>query len=170
MRTKPDTKAIVGFKPCPKCGGRGSIPCDGMEYHRTLHETWAKSFHLLPVLYNWAGKELVPGIAVAELKPGGWWALRVYVKASEVPSHYYEASLDGYQAHRLDGRGVPHPLYNIGELGLRNFDIINEKAFWHVNCSWPDRENLKKLDYLPECIGLEDRKMIEVIYSRNEVE
>ncbi len=155
MRTKPDTKAIVGFKPCPKCGGSGEILCDGMELFRQQHKAWAMQFHMKPVVYNWLGEAAIPGIAVALLLPGGWYGVKVYVAVTEIPTSGI------YGVYGLDRRGVPYCLKSIQGVGLWSYDDINGKAFWHLFCRQSRRDELVLLDYWPEFFELEDRKLLE---------
>lgn len=163
MPTKENS--VVAFKVCPKCHGLGKIPCDGKEHHRRLHETWAKSFHLVPVVYQ-SDEHPLPGLAVAELMPGGWYSIKVYVAVTAIPkpSSYYP--LDG-MAYKLDGRGVPQSAFSINKVGLWYFDIINDKAFWHVSCRWDDRDDLVPLGHWPDIFKLEDRKLLEE-FSNNQ--
>ena len=155
MRTKPDTKAVVGFKPCPKCGGTGQVPCDGMEYYRQMHKSWAEQFHLKPVVYNWLGKAAIPGLAVAQLLPGGWYGLKVYVAVTAI-------SRSGiYGVYRLDARGVPQSIMSIQDVGLSSFDIINDKAFWYLFCHQSRKDELMPLEHWPNNLSLEERRLIE---------
>lgn len=166
MTAKSD--AIVTFKVCPKCKGSGVVPCDGKEYYRQLHREWAASFHLKPVVYNWLGKVVIPGLAVAQLLPGGWYGLKVYVAVTAIPrSGIYEAGYDGYGAYRLDGRRVPRSIMSVQGVDLSYFDIVNDKAFWHLSCPQNRKDELTLLDYWPDILALEDRKLIEE-FSNNQ--
>ncbi len=160
MTTKKN--AIVPFKVCPRCLGTGQIPCDGKEYYRQLHREWAESFHLKPVVYAWLGKAEIPGLAVAQLMPGGWHGLKVYVAVTDIPrSGFFDAGADGYYAYKLNGRGVPLSIMHIQGVDLSCFDIINNKAFWYLFCHSTRKDELARLDYWPDILNLEDRKLIE---------
>lgn len=163
--------SLVTFKTCPKCKGLGRVPCDGKEYYRQLHRDWAKSLDLKPVVYAWLGKAAIPGLAVAQTLPGGWYGLKVYVAITDIPrSGIYEIGCGGYGAYRLDGRGVPGSIMNVQGIDLSYFDIINNKAFWYLFCHYSRRDELTPLDYWPEDLSLEDRKLIEEYSQRSEAE
>ena len=143
----------VTYKPCAKCGGSGQVPCDGKEPFRIQQKEWAESFNGKPVLYKgYESTEWVPGVAVAQLLPGGWHEVRIYLAVTARPKGAY---IWADSAFRLDDRGVPHAAVNVGGNGLWSFDIINDKAFWHTNCRWDSREDLVHLDYWPEIMSLE---------------
>lgn len=87
----------VGLRPCPRCGGRGTVPCRGGRYDSALEEShrWAQSFHhqlvaVEIVTYTRSRdsrraeeiKHIVPGIGVASKLPGGWGAVDVYMPIS----------------------------------------------------------------------------------------
>lgn len=153
MKTKK-RDAIVSFKTCPRCQGAGKVPCDGLEYHRELHRQWAQSFHLKPVVYNWLGKAALPGLAVAQVMPGGWWGLKVYVAVTAIPRSGI------YGVYGLDERGVPKSIMNIQGVDLNYFDIINDKAFWCLAGQWFRKNEITLLDYWPEAID-EIRRIAE---------
>jgi len=76
MVRKRDT-ALTTYKTCPKCQGKGKVPSDGKEHIRQKYLAWAWRLHMKPVVY--AGKQEVPGIAVAGINPGGWAFVDIYV-------------------------------------------------------------------------------------------
>jgi len=81
MSAKKD--AVATFKTCPKCHGTGRVTSDGKDHIRQKYLAWAWRLHMKPVVY--AGKQEVPGIAVAGINPGGWAFLDIYVSlATEV--------------------------------------------------------------------------------------
>jgi len=83
MRRK-DTE-ILTFKPCPRCGGLGIIPCTGREPHMKKALEWAESLHgkmvTIPFLSSMHPETWIriPGLAITHIGLGGWGNARVYI-------------------------------------------------------------------------------------------
>ena len=151
----------VAYKVCSKCGGSGQVPCDGREHYRRKYREWAETFHLMPVVFSWLGKASIPGIAVSQLLPVGWYGLKVYVAVSDIPrAGVIEAGNGSGYAFRLDGRGVPQAIIGVQGVDLHYFDIVNDKAYWYLFCHSTRRDELRTLDYWPDDIKLKDVKLL----------
>lgn len=155
MRAKPESKRVVTFRPCPRCGGAGRVPCDGNEHIRAEQRLWAYSYAMKPVTFQIYDGTVVAGLAVPELQPGGYHYLKVYVKVTDVPTPY------GY-ACKIDSEGRAEGIVKVGSKSLFSFDIIEGKAFWPVMCRYQDRDKLTLLDYWPENLSIDDIKLLEI--------
>lgn len=131
--------ALVPFKSCPKCGGAGRIPCTGMELYQEKNRQWALLHHLRPVVIKWL-KFVAPGIAVAKLRRGGWYCLRVYIGISNRPPFKGFIPWDVVAQYRvLDGEGA--------------YDKLNGEKVWYVECAWTAREEVTILGEVPKKLG-----------------
>lgn len=154
MRTK-SMKALVPFKPCPRCHGSGEVPCDGNELVRKEQREWAYTYNQKPVVFQMYDGTVVAGLAIAQLQPGGYHKLKVYVKVSDPPNTW------GY-AYKNIGGGMIEGLYQVGTRHLFEFDEINGKAFWPVTCRYEDRDKLQLLESWPDWMSLEVVKLLEI--------
>lgn len=109
--------ALTTSRPCPRCDGRGYIPCDGKEWRREESAKWAQGYDRKPVVINHLGR-MCPGLAVAGIGPGGWGYLKVYLGIDSPPRLFWYSS----------------------------FDVIGEhKLFWTV-CSWARRMDVQLME------------------------
>ena len=94
-KPKPQDLALVPFKCCPKCEGRGVVPIlrDG-RYELAIKASlaWARALDMKPVVVRelvgpWpnAHEVVFPGVARARVAPGGYSELRVYTLKPVLP-------------------------------------------------------------------------------------
>lgn len=137
--------ALVTFKPCPRCGGTGQIPCDGLEPARDIRRQWAESLHMRPVVCKVYGKNVtlhLPGVAVKE-QVGGYYGVSVYLAVTEVPVGSY-----------------PSPSIRLDGVSLWDWDEVGGKALWKWFTRYDYRDEVTPLATWPENL-LEMKPLLE---------
>ena len=147
--------APVTFKPCPKCKGTGQVTSDGKDHIRQKYLAWAWRFHMKPVVY--AGKQEVPGIAVAGINPGGWAFLAIYVSLTNDHSyigHFHEEAGAYIHVKRRRKRGQKREYQNFYVIDVRGTEGDKVKML----DIWPSH-----LISLPGLYELEDEEGLKLL-------